>query len=181
MNVFKRICAISAFHRELGENRERLYRLAFSWCSDPDTADDLVQETMAKALRNRHQLRDPGAARTWLFRILHNCWCDHLRRQKPTTDIDTVVLSHEMTPERLHDAATLVDRVRAAVAELPTGQRQALTLVDLEGCSYAEVAAVLDIPIGTVMSRICRARRTLGETLMEFAPATEKLPLRRVK
>lgn len=181
MNVFKRVCAISAFHRELGANRDRLYRLAMSWCADPDTADDLVQETMAKALRHRYQLRDSGATRTWLFRILHNCWCDHLRRQKPTTDLDTVVLSHELTPEKLHDAATLVDRVRDAVAELPAGQRQALTLVDLEGCSYADVAAILDIPIGTVMSRICRARRALGERLMDFAPATEKQALRRVK
>ena len=181
MHIFERLCATGAFHRQLEDNRERLFRLALSWCGDPDTADDLVQEAMTKALRHRNQLRESGAVRTWLFRILHNCWCDHLRRQRPTTDLDTVILSHELTPERLHDTATLVERVRAAVSELPLGQRQALTLVDLEGCSYAEVAAVLEIPIGTVMSRICRARRALSQTLMEFAPATEKLALRRVK
>ncbi len=181
MNILKRLCTSGEFHRQLEDNRERLYRLAYSWCGDPDTSDDLVQETMAKALRNRSQLREAAAVRTWLFRILNNCWCDHLRRLRPTTDIDNVVLGHEITPERLHDAATLVDRVRAAVSDLPSGQRQTLTLVDLEGCSYAEVAAVLDIPIGTVMSRICRARRALSEKLLEFAPTAESTTLRRVK
>lgn len=181
INILKRLCANNEFHRQLESNRERLYRLAYSWCADPDTADDLVQETMAKALRHRGQLRELGAAPTWLFRILHHCWCDHLRRLRPTTDLESVVLSHELTPERLHDAASLADRVRAAVAELPAGQRQALTLVDLEGCTYAEVATVLDIPIGTVMSRICRARRALSDILMEFAPADAQRGLRRVK
>ncbi|HQT25493.1 MAG TPA: sigma factor-like helix-turn-helix DNA-binding protein, partial [Burkholderiales bacterium] len=74
-----------------------------------------------------------------------------------------------------HAQSQLVSRVRNAVAKLPLGQRQVLTLVDLEEFSYAEVSAILDIPVGTVMSRLCRARSTLKILLNELAPQTAKV------
>ena len=73
------------------------------------------------------------------------------------------------TPDIRHDRKQVVDRVRSAIATLPIGQRQVLTLVDLEGCSYIEVAQALDIPIGTVMSRLSRARKALKNQLLDQA------------
>jgi len=181
MGVIGRLCSAGQFHRQLEESRTRLFRVAFSWCNDADLADDLTQEALARALRARGQLRDGAALRTWLFKILNNCWRDWLRQRRDTTDIDSVVLRDDRTPERIHATATLVERVRVAVSELPQGQRQALTLVDLEGFTYAEVAEALEIPIGTVMSRICRARRALGDALAELGPGARTVPLRRVK
>ena len=159
------------FNRKLEENRARLYRIAYSWCHDPVLADDLAQETLAKAMKNSRQLRDCGAMDTWLFRILTNLWNDHFRRNKGTLSIEDVELASETTPESEYIKSETAVKVREAVGRLPAGQRQTLTLVDLEGFSYIEVAEILDIPIGTVMSRLCRARRALKESLLVSDPA----------
>ncbi len=172
--------------KQLEENRQRLYRIAFSWCHEAALADDLVQETMEKALKKAGQLRDKDALNTWLYTIMNNCWRDHLRRRKDTVDIDEVPFESDESPEADNQRHQVVTQVRAAIATLPNGQRQVLTLVDLEGCSYIEVATILDVPVGTVMSRLCRARRALKERLLNTdlmvqkdAPANPKL--RRIK
>lgn len=169
--------------RSIAEFRESLYRLAYSWCHNPSLADDLVQEAMTKALRNSGQLRDVATVKPWLYRILTNCWHDHFRRSRDTVDIDEVVLTDAETPEFQHSRQQIVSQVRQAISRLPIGQRQALTLVDLEGCSYIEVAQILDIPIGTVMSRLSRARGTLKTLLLEadLAPEQSARRLRTVK
>ena len=155
------------FKRALGDYRENLYRIAFSWCHNPALSDDLVQEALAKALKNSGQLRDPNTLKAWLYRILCNCWRDHFRRSRDTVDIDDVVLTDNETPASRHSRQQIITRVRNAIAYLPMGQRQVITLVDLEGCSYIEVAQILDVPIGTVMSRLSRARKALKERLLE--------------
>ena len=132
-----------------------------------EDADDLVQETLEKALKKSSQLREPAAMETWLFSILTNCWRDHFRRTKDTVDIDDIPFEHEVTPEHEHQQHQVVTQVRAAIDTLPLGQRQVLTLVDLEGCSYIEVANILGVPVGTVMSRLCRARRALKASLLD--------------
>lgn len=152
--------------RQLEDSRPRLYRMAYAWCRNSALADDLAQEALAKALRQLGKLRDPAAVNSWLFTILNNCWRDHLRRSRETEDIDDVVLANERTPEDSHAERQLVERVRRAIAALPDGQRQVVTLVDLEGFTYMEVAGILEIPIGTVMSRLCRAHNTLRERLL---------------
>ena len=101
--------------------------------------------------------------KAWLYRILSNCWRDHFRRSRDTVDIDDVVLVEKDTPDTEHDRHQIISRVRNAIAQLPMGQRQVISLVDLEGCSYIEVAQILDVPIGTVMSRLSRARKALKE------------------
>jgi RNA polymerase sigma-70 factor (ECF subfamily) len=151
-------------------HRTALFRVACAWSHDRALADDLVQETLVKALLHADQLRDPERLRSWLFGIMANCWRDHLRAARPTTDIDVLdeeCFCSDETPERAYDRGETVNRVRAAVARLPVGQRQVVTLVDLEEFSYAEVAAILGIPIGTVMSRLCRARLALREQLRQ--------------
>jgi len=154
--------------------RPRLYRLAYAWCHDGHLADDLTQETLARAIDRAGQIKDEAAFEGWLFAILNNCWRDYLRRCKDCVDIediDEAVFAHDATPERLYASRQASNRVRTAIARLPVGQRQALTLVDIEEYSYAEVAAVLDIPVGTVMSRLARARQALRAVLTEEAPA----------
>ena len=171
------------FKQQLETFRPRRYRIAYSWSHNPDLADDLVQETMVKALRYSEQVRNRDAIDGWLFGILTNCWRDYFRKRKELDDIDNVVLVEETTPVHHVEQQNIVDKVRSAIATLPAGQCQVLTLVDLEGMSYAEVATVLEVPIGTVMSRLCRARKTLSGKLLEFQPEAQKTAshLRRVK
>ncbi|GAB3630150.1 hypothetical protein GCM10027419_50070 [Pandoraea terrae] len=135
-------------------------------------AEDLVQETLSKALRKSSQLRDLKALDGWLFSILTNCWRDHFRKHVDMEDIDEIDelnLASDLTPEDACAQNEVVNRVRAAVAALPPGQRQVLTLVDLEEFSYSEVAEILDIPVGTVMSRLSRARQALTTKLLRTA------------
>ncbi|MDR9435901.1 MAG: sigma-70 family RNA polymerase sigma factor [Thiohalophilus sp.] len=167
LNLFSRHHHIK---ERLEELRPQLYRLAYSWTNNPALADDLTQETLAKALKNVAQLKKPEALKSWSFGILRNCWRDHYRSSRDMDDVDNEVLADNQTPEKHHEQQNIVDKVRGAVAKLPEGQRHVLTLIDLEGCSYAEVAEILEIPIGTVMSRLCRARKSLAGKLLEFQP-----------
>lgn len=165
--------------------RPALYRIAFAWCHDMALADDLVQETLARALARRAQLREEQALRAWATKILHHCWIDHLRLRREFDDWESLEDSHEApadTPEQCCDRARIVACVRAAVAELPVAQREVLTLVDLEEFSYAEVADIVGVPVGTVMSRLSRARAALKQRLLgKMRQAGAHPVLRRVK
>ncbi len=171
------------FKQQLEDFRPRLYQIAYAWSHDTALADDLVQETMLKALKSSQQVKNTEAIDGWLFGILTNCWRDHFRRHKECENIDDIVLVDEITPVQLAESQNIVDKVRAAVAKLPAGQCQVMTLIDLEGMSYTDVADVLEIPVGTVMSRLCRARNTLSQRLLELRPDnTSEVPyLRRVQ
>ena len=165
--------------------RPLLYRIAYAWCHDAALADDLVQETLSKAWSRRAQLRDEVALKAWVVMIMNHCWLDHLRRRRDFDDIEDwrdELESSADTPEVSCDREQVIACVRSAVARLPLGQRQVLTLVDLEEFSYAEVAGIVDIPVGTVMSRLSRARATLKNLLGSAMqqPAAQPL-LRRIK
>jgi len=166
LKILDALCRNREFEQILSENRERLYRIAFAWSHHPDVADDLVQDTCAKALKQRKQLRELDTMSPWLFRILKNTWHDHLRGRKECIEYDETSFADEETPESVNSRYETVQRVRQSLARLPLGQREVMTLVDLEHFSYAEVAQILDIPAGTVMSRLCRARRQLKELLL---------------
>lgn len=167
--------------RELMEqikaSRDRLYRVAFAWCHDAALADDLAQEALTRGLSRLEQLRESAKFMSWLFAILNRCWIDHLRSRR--RDVDDELLSElpsELPGPDIHaERQETVNRVRSAISALPLGQRQVVTLVDLEDFSYAEVAEVLEIPIGTVMSRLCRARDSLRELLIEQVVAQPHL------
>lgn len=186
MKILSLFCRTNGLQEQLEQIRPRLYRLAYSWSHNAALSDDLVQETLIKALKNSSQLRDPALLNSWLFSILANCLRDHFRQHKEMEDIDEIEdyrYSHNCTPETAHSQTQIISCVRSAVAKLPLGQRQVLTLVDLEELSYIEVAAILDIPIGTVMSRLCRARVALKTLLKELAPQQpeQAAQFRRVK
>lgn len=124
-------------------------------------ADDLVQETLANGINRCHQLREADRLFSWLYSILNNNWRQHLRGRKLHDELDDSLPSETTGPLGDCRKQEIVCRVRAAVAALPTDQRQVISLVDLEDFSYCEVAEALNIPIGTVMSRLHRARKNL--------------------
>jgi RNA polymerase sigma-70 factor (ECF subfamily) len=183
MKIIDRLCAARALKGLIAERRGRLYKVAYAWCGERHLADDLVQEAMTRAMGKCHQLRDPTRLDSWLYSILNNCWREHLRGQRADFELDDDTLACTRCPERLNLSGELAQRVFELMNRLPEGQRQVLSLVALEEFSYREVAETLDIPIGTVMSRLSRARRFLADQIgAATAPPRVSRPyLRRVK
>ncbi len=179
MSLLNQIFSRRDQRRTIAADRDRLYRVALSWCGDPMVADDLVQEALLIALHSIDQLRDSRCLSAWMYRILSNCWHQHLRQLRPMTDIDDASIVSDTDAESCCCEQQTVARVRAAILKLPPGQRQTLTLVDLGGFSYAEVAEALNIPIGTVMSRLHTARRSLRRLLLGICDSTP-VPVARI-
>lgn len=166
--------------REVCAERDRLYRIAWAWCHDSHEADDLVQETLARALARLDRLRDPDRLQVWLTQILANLWRDRFRRVTPETGLDTELLAGNDDPERLAGQGQLAARTREAIERLGHDQRQVLTLVDIAEFSYADTAAILGVPVGTVMSRLSRARRRMRELLEQQGIGhADVIPLRK--
>ena len=162
-----KICPTTPLQDRIIESRDKLYRIALAWCGDEMLADDLVQETITSAMRNYKQLRDEKCLFGWICSIMKNNWYRHLRKQKNYDSIDE---QHHMPSEdhgpfgKCHEM-DIIRQVRVAVAELTLEQRQIISLVDLGELSYCDVAQALDIPVGTVMSRLHRARKNLLKKL----------------
>ncbi len=146
------------------EHIPRLRRYARALVGDPYAADDLVQDTIERAIKKRHLWRPGSDLRAWLFTIMHNVFVNQLRsrRAHPEEALDDDSLP-AVAPA---DGVQLEIRdLQTALAALPPEQRAVVLLVGLEQLTYAEVAAALGIPIGTVMSRLFRGRERLRATL----------------
>lgn len=154
-------CPANSLSCRIVDTRDRLYRVALAWCGDEMLADDLVQETLSIGITRRSQLRDEKRLFAWLYSILNNQWNSYLRSKKPNGVLDEQMPSKEPGPVDYYEKTEIVYRVRNAVASLPVVERQVVTLVDLDELPYCDVAEVLEIPIGTVMSRLHRARKHL--------------------
>ncbi len=130
-------------------------------------ADDLTQESIAAAMKNHKQLRDKNKLFGWICSIMKNYWYRHLRKQKnhDTLDEQLQLPSNDSGPFGKCQEIDIIEQVRVAVAGLTLEQRQIISLVDLGELSYCDVAQALDIPIGTVMSRLHRARNNLLKKL----------------
>jgi RNA polymerase sigma factor (sigma-70 family) len=161
-----------------------LRRYARTFVRDAGAADDLVQDTLERAISRWHQRRSDGDTRTWLFTILHNLAVNHLRRaarRGREVPLDDAGESDVAVPSTQEDALRR-DDILGAVGQLPDDQRSVLLLVSIEDASYTEAARILDIPIGTVMSRLARARARLMKQLEEQGqPASDRPHLRRVQ
>ena len=140
-----------------------------------------MQDTLHKALCCAHQLKDEQALDAWIFRILVNVWRDYCRAQKELVTLDNVELADTQTPEEQCSQSVLVVRVRNCVAQLSREHREIISLVDLEQMSYKDVADILEIPIGTVMSRLSRARKQLKQNLSNTPQGATAQAVRRVK
>jgi RNA polymerase sigma-70 factor, ECF subfamily len=146
----------------------RLRRFALSLCRNVDEADDLVQSTCDRALRAEGSFTPGTRVDAWLFRILRNLWLDRIRRRRhrgEEIDVEEVVDLVDPHGERPAEWRLLLDRVWPAIGELSADQREVILLVCVEELSYQEAAVILDVPVGTVMSRLSRARRKLAEGL----------------
>ncbi|MEO6130438.1 MAG: RNA polymerase sigma factor [Saprospiraceae bacterium] len=162
-----------------------LQRFAFSLCKNKFDADDLVSETMLKAFENYQRLKDESKIKQWLFRILNNQFISNYRSQKKFTELvvsedtypkddfsfslfEEVANSsfvEEGNPEKKFISKLTQSDIQQAINNLPDEFRVSLTLCDMEDFSYAEIASITKAPIGTVRSRIARARSILQKTL----------------
>ena len=158
---------------------DSLYGTAMRLTRRPADAEDLVQDTYLKAFRSSAQFQRGTNLKAWLFTILHNTFRNMRRHDgRNPIDVDSEIVeqaaadsSHEFSPEQLLTRASLDADLQAALDALPEAFRQAVWLRDVEELSYAEIAGVLDVPIGTVMSRISRGRRALYDRLALKRPA----------
>ena len=145
-----------------------LRRYALSLTRDAAEAEDLVQDALLRGHEQRRTYRTGGDLRAWLFSILRNRFVDHHRSRAAQSRREAEHAA--MTPlaiEAPQEASIRLAQLRGAFMDLPAEQREALSLVAIEGLSYAEAAAMLELPIGTVMSRLHRARRSLGAAIGE--------------
>lgn len=159
------MCPSPSLDCQIADSRDRLYRVALAWCGDAMLADDLVQETLSAGINKQSQLKDEKRLFAWLYSILNNQWHTYLRKKKTHDVLDEQLPSSEFGPVENAEQADVVSQVRRVVATLPMAERQVIALVDLDECPYCDVAEVLEIPIGTVMSRLHRARKHLLEKM----------------
>jgi RNA polymerase sigma factor (sigma-70 family) len=154
----------SSFESELAALLPRLRRFAHGLSRNPADADDLTQATIERALRSRDQWQQGTRLDSWSYRIMRNLWID-TARSKARRDVheapeeDGVNVGED--PRGAMDAAVDLKRIMAAMAKLPDEQREIVALILVEGFGYREVSEMLDLPIGTVSSRLVRGRTAL--------------------
>ncbi len=157
-----------AFRAELAALLPRLRRFGLVLTGNSDQGDDLVQSACLRALANMRQWQPGTRMDSWLFRIMNNLWIDQLRANRVRgVNIDPEMVQDEFSQDGIADVENhlLLQTVRENVTNLPEDQRAVLLLVAIEGNSYKEASEILNIPIGTVMSRLSRARRQLADAL----------------
>lgn len=173
----------NAFDREAMPHLDALHGYALHLSRNASDAEDLVQETFIKALKNWHRYQQGTNCRAWLFRIMTNTFYNVQRSRKRRRGVDAEALPEiEMHVAEAHDdrgiyrplEAQVLDRfvskdVLDAIDSLPDDFRTVLLLADLQDFSYKEIAEVCDCPVGTVMSRLYRARRAMQRKLLDHA------------
>ena len=167
--------APAGFEQEALPHLDTLYRVALRLTGEAAAAEDLVQETMLRALRAWRSFQPGSNARAWLVTILRNQFINgwRARRRAPAAvGFDTIPELPDVgdpDPEGRFFRELVDDEVLAAVDDLPEDFREVLVLSDMEGLPYAEIAEALDVPVGTVKSRLFRARRILQDRLRRYA------------
>lgn len=171
------------FVRDAVPYLDQLYSAALRYTRNPADADDLVQETYAKAYDKFHQFRPGTNLKAWLYRILTNSYINRYRKQQRrpaevSADADPEFSLYDRIQDTIEAPAEqqvldgLTDgEVRQAMSDLPDQYRMAVYLADVEGFSYAEIAEIMGTPIGTVMSRLHRGRSRLQKALYTYAAA----------
>ena len=156
----------SSFRRLALSHLDVLYGVALRVTGDRDFSEDLVQETYRIAFERGHSLRDPAALRAWLVRILRNAHVDELRRRLRLVSIEGEALEIPdpralADPARMAIAQLTLERLERVLAGLPEDGRWLFVLREVEGLSYAELAEIFDVPVGTIRSRLARLRARL--------------------
>jgi RNA polymerase sigma-70 factor (ECF subfamily) len=154
-----------------------VYRYARALCHDPAEAEELTQETFRRALaaRRRPASLSPECVRPWMFTILRNHWHNQARHRRRDVELDPAgEVAAPDTPETIVNRRFLQSEVRDALDALPAAFREVIVLREIEGLSYSEMAALLNCPVGTIMSRLARARLVLKRMFVKLAPADAK-------
>jgi RNA polymerase sigma-70 factor (ECF subfamily) len=150
-------------------HRKGVVNVVYRMCGDVHMAEDAAQEAFIRAWRGLSRYRPRSPFRNWLYRIATNVALDALRRERETVDIDGLLLAaSEPGPEAAVEGEERGERVQRAVLALPPASRAVVVLREYEGLSYQEIAQTLDIPVGTVMSRLNYARNRLREALAPY-------------
>jgi RNA polymerase sigma-70 factor (ECF subfamily) len=171
------------FEEEVLELADQVYRVARRLVSSREEAEDLVQETYARAFRSWRSYTPGTNLRAWLFRILTNLNIDRGRREQRTPDIQPIEEGDYYLYNRLEETGVADDEERVverlsqdgivrALSSVPHNFRDVIVLVDIGDFSYQDAAQILDVPIGTVMSRLHRGRRILKRALADEAVET---------
>ncbi|MCH7874631.1 MAG: sigma-70 family RNA polymerase sigma factor [Gemmatimonadetes bacterium] len=166
------------FEREALPHLDAVYRVALRLSGDPAQAEDLAQETMLKAFRSWHQYQQGTNARAWLLTILRHTFINAYRQKKnrpasvDLSEIEEFTVFHDVQdtdPEGTFFDQIIDDEVLRAIDSLPDEFRETVVLSDVESLSYAEIAEVTGVPVGTVKSRLYRGRQILQRQLYEYA------------
>lgn len=172
---------VNVFERELLPHAEALKTFAYHLTYNEHEADDLVQETYLKAYRFIDKYHEGTNAKAWLFKILKNAYINAYRKKvkRPVkVDYEEIVAYHDTDDDRITGYMDLRqeifqymmgDEVTNAINSLPLDFRTVILLCDIEGFTYEEIASIIDVPIGTVRSRLFRARNMLKDKLKEYA------------
>ena len=158
-----------------------LYRYARALSGDPAVAEELVQETYRRALaaRNKPAVLSLEQVRPWLFTIQRNIWQNLMRanRREPEQELEEEAHAAPgaLSPEQLLQQKFLRSEIAQAVDSLPDAYREVFVLREVEELSYAEIAAVIQSPVGTVMSRLARARQLLRRSLAAYGPEKRRV------
>lgn len=169
-----------SFERQVCDQIPHLRRYARALCGDAAVADDLVQDCLERALRKRHLWRPRGRIRGWLFRILYRTYLNDRSSARTRREVVTPDAGEPLVAAGSQEAHAQCHEVLAVVDGLPAEQRAALLLMAFEGPSYQEAARILDINVGTLRSRLSRAREAVRRSSERDLPAGERR-LRRVK
>lgn len=164
--------ALTAFERDLLDLLPRLRRFARALAIDPADADDLCQIALEKALKAEGQWARGTRLDSWMYRIMRNCWIDEVRarrRRAETFVAEEAGLDVGDADHQRIEARAELGKVDRAMAALPPEQREIIALILVEGLAYKEAAELLDLPMGTVTSRLVRGRQALMEMLGEAA------------
>jgi RNA polymerase sigma-70 factor, ECF subfamily len=173
------------FQRELPQLLPRLWRFALRLTRHNADAQDLVQRCYLRALERRHQWQSGTSLVSWLFTIMHSIWMNELRSAQRRREGS---LASEESFEDCEDTSRsgdpeyhlLCKQVVQAVQALPEAQRVVMILIAVEGLSYREAADAIDVPIGTIMSRLARARSTLGQQFLDGQSGLATAPIARI-
>jgi RNA polymerase sigma-70 factor (ECF subfamily) len=158
-----------AFGELVRRHREGAINVVYRMCGDANLAEDAAQEAFIRAWQHLPNYRPRSPFRNWVYRIATNVALDVLRRERETVDVEPLSLvSSDESPEAMVERGERGEHVRQAVLALPPASRAVLVLREYEGLSYREIADTLDIPIGTVMSRLHYARNRLRESLAPY-------------
>lgn len=166
---------IDAYGKIVARYRGRLYNFVFRFVGDRETAEDIVQETFLRAFRKRKEYRAIANFSTWLFTIAGNLAKSELRRRKrwrlfslhrdDESDTGMELPDESLRPDKVAESSLADDQIHEAIDSLPENYRQVILLRDVEGMAYQQISEIVNCPVGTVKSRVNRARIKLQQKL----------------